>query len=265
MHVFPSSRCVCASEFCRHAARKPFPTPPAKKEGGGAPQGASNHWPRSFRARPRLIRSRSPSGAPPRLSPEVFSLPGSTPGHASWDLDPAGVTRLRLSQSRDCTSRTGRSTGVNDARSRPGAGRNAARGDRSRSTFESTLAKGPSAERDKRGCNGYGDRYQGAVSKNGTRSPGWAAYSADGAKADSEGRERSLRRRADTGCQFHLRALRFHLRAMRFGGLKPSEARNASVGGSFNSAMLVGREFVVARRTVTSSPLLGRSGHDPAH
>jgi len=33
---------------------------------------------------------------------------------------------------------------VNDARSRPGAGRNAARGDRSRSTFESTLAKGPS-------------------------------------------------------------------------------------------------------------------------
>ena len=69
---------------------------------------------------------------------------GSTPGHASWDAAPAGVTRLHLSQSRESTSRTGRSTGVNDARSRPGAGRNAARGDRSRSTFESTLAKGPS-------------------------------------------------------------------------------------------------------------------------
>jgi hypothetical protein len=69
---------------------------------------------------------------------------GSTPGHASWDVDHAGVTRLRLSQSRDCTSRTGRSTGVNDARSRPGAARNAARRHRSRSAFESTLAKGPS-------------------------------------------------------------------------------------------------------------------------
>jgi len=75
-----------------------------------------------------------------------FRPAGSTPGHASWDEDPAGVTRLHLSQSRDCTSRTGRSTGVTDARSRPGAGRNAARGDRSRSTFESTLAKGPSAD-----------------------------------------------------------------------------------------------------------------------
>ena len=51
---------------------------------------------------------------------------------------------FHLSQSRDCTSRAGRSTGVNDARSRPGAGRNPARRDRPRSTFESTLAKGPS-------------------------------------------------------------------------------------------------------------------------
>ena len=40
--------------------------------------------------------------------------------------------------------RTGRSTGVNDARSSPGTGRNPARGNRPRSTFESTLAKGPS-------------------------------------------------------------------------------------------------------------------------
>jgi hypothetical protein len=73
-----------------------------------------------------------------------FAPAGSTPGHASWDLDPAGVTRLRLSQSRESTSRTGRSTGVNDARSRPDAGRNPERGNHSRSTFESTLAKGPS-------------------------------------------------------------------------------------------------------------------------
>jgi hypothetical protein len=83
--------------------------------------------------------TRSPLGAPPRLSPEALRPAGSTPGHASWDSDPAGVTRLHLSQSRESTSRTGRSTGVNDARSRPGAGRNAARGDRSRS-----LSKVPS-------------------------------------------------------------------------------------------------------------------------
>ena len=73
-----------------------------------------------------------------------FRPAGSTPGHASWDVARAGVTRLRLSQSRDCISRTGRSTGVNDTRSRPGAGCKSARGDRPRSTFESTLAKGPS-------------------------------------------------------------------------------------------------------------------------
>jgi hypothetical protein len=58
----------------------------------------------------------------PRLLPKARRPIGSTPGHASWDADPAGVTRLRLSQSRESTSRTGRSTGVNDARSRPGAG-----------------------------------------------------------------------------------------------------------------------------------------------
>src|SRR3984893_10145774 len=34
----------------------------------------------------------------------------------------AGVTRPFLSQSSECTSRTGRSTGVTDAQSRPGAG-----------------------------------------------------------------------------------------------------------------------------------------------
>ncbi len=122
-----------------------------KKEGRGAPEGASNH----VRVRPtfsvsprrgaRHNATRSPFGAPPRRSPEALSPTGSAPGHASWDSDHAGVTRRHLSQSRDCTSRTGRSTGVTDAQSRPGAARNAARRNRSRSTFESTLAKGPSA------------------------------------------------------------------------------------------------------------------------
>jgi len=147
-------------------------SPPAHKEGGGAPKGASIHWPRQDDRRYRLspvaaARVRRDALAFRRSTAALargFRPPGSTPGHASWDvakrvirksgnrfsekitrsLKLAGVTRLHLSQSRDCTSRTGRSTGVNDARSRPGAGRNAARGNRSRSTFESTLAKGPS-------------------------------------------------------------------------------------------------------------------------
>jgi hypothetical protein len=92
--------------------------------------------------------TRSPFGAPPRLSPEAFRPRGSASGHASLDAAPAGVTRLHLSQSRDCTSRAGRSTGVTDARSRPGAGRNAARRHRPRSAFRSTLAKAPFVERD---------------------------------------------------------------------------------------------------------------------
>jgi hypothetical protein len=79
--------------------------------------------------------ARSPLGALPRRSPEARRPIGSTPGHASWDADLAGVTSLRLSQSRESTSRTGRSTGVNDARSRPGAECKSARRNRTRSAF----------------------------------------------------------------------------------------------------------------------------------
>jgi hypothetical protein len=196
-HALLSSRCAFASELCRHAVRKPFPRPLSKKmEGGEAPKGASIHWPhqrvrqRTFSFRPPPFARegregvRSPFGAPPRLSPAARRPTGSTPGHASWDLDLrairksgngfpkrshasvnplAGVTRLHLSQSRDCTSRTGRSTGMTDARSRPGAGRNAARRDRPRSTFESTLAKGPSVNEMGRHVIAVGTGIKGAT------------------------------------------------------------------------------------------------------
>jgi hypothetical protein len=68
----------------------------------------------------RTSGARSPSVALLRLSPGL-STPDSTPGHASWDVVQAGVTRPRLSQSSDSTSRLGRSTEGLDARSRPGA------------------------------------------------------------------------------------------------------------------------------------------------
>ena len=103
---------------------------PNKTKGGGAPKGAhSLPCPAGPGARhanecchSSALRARSPFGAPPRLSPVGSRRLGSAPGHASWDAGRAGVTRPRLSQSRDCTSRTGRSTGVNDAREPPGNG-----------------------------------------------------------------------------------------------------------------------------------------------
>ena len=55
-----------------------------------------------------------------------------------------GVTRLRLSQSRDCTSHTGHSAGVTDARSRPGAECKSARGHRSRSVSRCASRTRPS-------------------------------------------------------------------------------------------------------------------------
>jgi hypothetical protein len=150
-----------------HAARKPSPNPPAKKaEGGGAPTGAFHPL-----AAPAGAAASLALTGPVRLSAlhrgsrQRLAPTGSAPGHASWDSDlrvirksenrfsekitrqlkPAcGPYPLLLSQSRDCTSRTGRSTGMTDAQSRPGAVRNAARGNRPRSIFESTLAKGPS-------------------------------------------------------------------------------------------------------------------------
>jgi hypothetical protein len=92
---------------------------------------------------------------------------GATPGQASWDAagrsirygrpnrgakisrSYAGVTRARLSQSRERTSRTGRSAGQHDARSCPGAECIVPRaGTRTRSTSRNTFATGVLGERD---------------------------------------------------------------------------------------------------------------------
>jgi hypothetical protein len=49
-----------------------------------------------------LFGARSSDGVPPRLSPKgVFHPKDSALGQASWDVVCTGVTRLRLSQSRD--------------------------------------------------------------------------------------------------------------------------------------------------------------------
>jgi len=94
----------------------------------------------ALRAQRAPSGARSPVGVPPRLSPGGSRPFRPAPGQASWDAarahDPvsppqpggerpcaadAGVTRARLSQSRESTSRTGRNAGQHDARSCPGA------------------------------------------------------------------------------------------------------------------------------------------------
>jgi hypothetical protein len=129
-HEFSFSRCGCIRVLpsrCKKAFPKSSSAHDPEKwtcgfrnkivrriEGGGAPRGASNLGriaADKFTLSARTIRGcgsgliggRSPFGAPPRLSPEAQRPTGSAPGHASWDADRAGVTRLHLSQSRDCT------------------------------------------------------------------------------------------------------------------------------------------------------------------
>jgi hypothetical protein len=70
-------------------------------EGSGTPANAG-HQPPHLAMRRALSGARTLVGVPPRLSPKGVSHPkGSASGQASWDLVCTGVTRLRLSQSRD--------------------------------------------------------------------------------------------------------------------------------------------------------------------
>ena len=89
---------------------------------------------------------------------------GAASGQASWDVagrsilngrpnrgaktsrSYTGVTRARLSQSRECTSRTGRSAGQHDARSRSGADCKTAREHRTRSVFRCASRTRPLSE-----------------------------------------------------------------------------------------------------------------------
>jgi hypothetical protein len=140
----PRSRDASASELSLHAVRKPFPKPHSKKWREAKRRKAPLHRPRRRRQvyavcanhlpcgarhaetdvtiRPRFGRARlSALHRGSRQRPESHRL-SSRPcflGRGSKRALPA----FHLSQSRDCTSRAGRSTGVNDARSRPGAGR----------------------------------------------------------------------------------------------------------------------------------------------
>ena len=101
---------------------------------------------------------------------------GATPGQVSWDAagrpalygrpnrGGAGLAlfhlRAHLSQSRESTSRTGRSAGQHDARNRPRADCKSARGRRTRSVFGCASRTRPSSERE---ClsNATGDNRQG--------------------------------------------------------------------------------------------------------
>ena len=136
----------------RHRARvMPTTTRKKKTEGGGAPKGACH--PLSALSQTsvrvcatRLLRGRAPTGRArlPALrrglaTPVATSI-GSAPGRVSWDPAPAGVTRLRLSQS--SALRADRSfCRTNGVQGRPGAECKSARGHRIPLRFQVCLAK----------------------------------------------------------------------------------------------------------------------------
>ena len=161
-HSFPSA---IAPEFCsviasgtrsnpsrRAAELDGFVSPAITKEGSGTPTSACVMKPCCEHGG-ASGGMRSPVGVPPRLSPGGFRPFRSAPGQASWDVVArrigwTGVTRPYLSQSRECTSRTGRSTGEHDARSCPGADCKSARRHRTRSVFRFASGSRPLRERD---------------------------------------------------------------------------------------------------------------------
>ena len=124
------------------AARKP------SRKGGGAPKGANctgrtsgcgaRHAARCCHL--TALRARAPSGAPPRTRFGELTPPLSS-SRASWDSASSGVTRIFPYPSPASSSQAGHYYRPGGVRSRPGAGVWPARGHRTRSASESTLAK----------------------------------------------------------------------------------------------------------------------------
>ncbi len=145
-----------------------------RRKGSGTPTSARSCLSASWQTGRRALRDPSADAARARrsalacrrsttvLAKACFRLFRSASSQASWDAAGAhdrskpaqkgakilrfyaGVTRARLSQSRESTSRAGLGAGERDARSCPGAECIVprARGHRTRSAFRSTLAKG---------------------------------------------------------------------------------------------------------------------------
>jgi hypothetical protein len=126
---------------------------PSHKKGGEAPKGACQPCAAQHQqtfapadasdAAARRIGARPPSGASTAAlagTPIPAQLQAMLPGTRNQ----AGVTRPVLSQSSDSTSRLGRSTEGNDARSRSGAGCEPARKHRTRSTLQIASGMRPS-------------------------------------------------------------------------------------------------------------------------
>ena len=153
-HVLPNpSRDAYASELCLPPRTK-IDSPPAIR----GRRSAERRMPTMCRASQTSVRSLRHSSAArlravsgrarlpalrPRLSqglPSLTQLQAMLP--ATWNQ--AGVTRPIPSQSSDSTSRLGRSTEGNDARSRSGADCESARKHRTRSTLQIASGMRPS-------------------------------------------------------------------------------------------------------------------------
>jgi hypothetical protein len=146
----PFSRRAYAPELCLLPRTKDRPL---HKKGGEAPKGACQPCAAQHQqtfapadasdAAARRIGARPPSGASTAAlagTPIPAQLQAMLPGTRNQ----AGVTRPVLSQSSDSTSRLGRSTEGNDARSRSGAGCEPARKHRTRSTLQIASGMRPS-------------------------------------------------------------------------------------------------------------------------
>jgi hypothetical protein len=147
--------------FANHQATTKFAALENKSKGGGAPISASIHWPRhtircyhlnvSGRgSAPQPTRLREPSAAGAlAFRRSAAALAGTVTSRLSFGPCLPGRGRGRrtaASSSRysGSTPRPGRSAGGNDARSRPGAVCETARGHRTRPTFRIASRKRPS-------------------------------------------------------------------------------------------------------------------------
>ena len=160
-----------------HALRKPF-VPPLKEWRRSADKRIHQSPPRrrekslpAYAARTIVLSrtARDQNGGalafrrPTAVMRRGFLSLDSAPGRASWNYRmQAGGPSPAPVQPAPGSPVTRRTV---DAQSRPEARCMAASGNRSRSTFESTLAKGPLRERDGGGRNRNGDGCQGRVAR----------------------------------------------------------------------------------------------------
>jgi hypothetical protein len=156
-----------------HPRARALPPPRFKKyrlqKGGEAPKGACQPW-AALRAAARSFGARPPFGASTAALIRNCDVPTRLQAMLPGTQNQAGVTCPILSQSSDSTSRLGRNTEGNDARSRSGAVCETARKRRTRSTFQIASGMRPLMS-EMSLCNRKNDKCQDPVAQKATGAP----------------------------------------------------------------------------------------------